>query len=239
MESPATLDIIIPCYDPRPGWEKVLSESISEIGKALPENVLQSVILVNDGSNTGVTEEGIDVLGKDLSGIKLIEYRKNMGKGFAVRKGVRSSEADIRIYTDIDMPYENAAIVDFYGMLSAGEADIVVTDRGDTYYRSLSFFRRMLSRSLRWLNGFLFGLRIKDTQGGLKGFNANGREVFLRTRINRYLFDLEFIQLASAAGLRLQAMDVKLKPGILLPAPGPLILFREMHNLILLLIRKR
>jgi hypothetical protein len=66
--------------------------------------------------------------------------------------------------------------------------------------------------------------------------NAAGREVFLRTQVNRYLFDLEFIQKASKAGLRLLAIDVRLKPDIILPSPSATVLLKELHNFIRLLI---
>ena len=36
-----------------------------------------------------------------------------------------------------------------------------------------------------------------ETQGGLKGFNARGKEIFLKTTIDEFLFDTEFIYRAS------------------------------------------
>ena len=235
MQRIQSLDIIVPCFNPRNGWEKLLSESIARIKQELPKNALQTVIVVNDGSTKGISEKGIEALFANLPEIKLIEYDKNKGKGYAVRKGVRSSEADIQIYSDIDIPYTDSAIVEFYNLLNEDKADIVIASRGDSYYNSLSFFRRVLSKSLRWLNGFLFGLKIKDTQGGLKGFNQVGRNVFLKTRVNRYLFDLEFIKKASKTDLVLAARDVKLKPDIVLPSPSPVLLMKEVFSFLKLL----
>lgn len=204
----------------------------------LPEGALAAVIVVNDGSNVGFEDAVVERLMAEVSGAKLIEYPKNKGKGFAVRAGVRSSDADLQIYTDVDVPYEENSLVRFYELLAAGEADVVVASRGESYYESLSGFRRILSKSLRWLNGLLFELKIKDTQGGLKGFNSKGKAVFLQTQVNRYLFDLEFIQKASKSGLRISAMDVSLKPDIILPAISPVVLLKELHNFIRLLIKR-
>ena len=39
----------------------------------------------------------------------------------------------------------------------------------------------------------VLSMPVTDTQCGLKGFNKKGREKFLATTINRYLFDFEFI----------------------------------------------
>ena len=238
MEKTKTLDIIIPCFNPRNGWERIVSESVAIIKNGLPQDVLNSVIIVNDGSTIGLSQEAVEILISSTPEVKLIEYGNNKGKGYAVRVGVRSSEADLQIYTDVDFPYVNDSVVRFYDILSNNEAEVVVASRGDSYYDSLSLFRRILSKSLRSLNGLLFGLKIKDTQGGLKGFNANGRAVFLQTRVNRYLFDLEFIQKASNSGLKMKALDVMLKPDIILPSPSPTILLKELNNFVRLLFSK-
>jgi glycosyltransferase involved in cell wall biosynthesis len=238
MASPKLVDMIVPCFNPRKGWDTVLSDSILRIKSELPEGAFGSVILINDGSSTGIDDQIVERLLGKTPEIKLIEYPKNKGKGFAVRTGVRSSDADLQIYTDVDFPYVDDSIVAFYELLSDDKVDVVVASRGASYYDSLSAFRRILSKSLRWLNGLLFGLKIKDTQGGLKGFNAMGREVFLQTRVNRYLFDLEFIQKASKAGLRIQALEVKLKPDIILPSPSPMILLKELNNFVRLLFSR-
>ncbi|MGB0369601.1 MAG: glycosyltransferase family 2 protein [Flavobacteriales bacterium] len=236
MQAEKTLDIIVPCFNPRVGWEKLLIDAVLKLKQDLPASALNSIILVNDGSQSGVTDTVVERLLQEIPEAKLIEYPKNRGKGYAVRMGVKSSEADIQIYTDVDFPYVEESIVEFYSFLSSGQADVVVASRGNSYYDSLSTFRRILSKSLRWLNGLLFGLKIKDTQGGLKGFNAAGKEIFVQTRVNRYLFDLEFIQKLSKTQLVLKPIDVELKPDIVLPSPSLMVLLKELHNFIRLLI---
>ncbi len=238
MSALKTLDIVIPCFNPRAGWEKVLTEGVRKVRAGLPEGVLRTVMVVNDGSVNGMTDRIVAQLQAEMPEFRLIAYSENRGKGHAVRTGIGSSIADLQIYTDVDLPYREESVIGFYKLLAANDADVVVASRGDSYYGSLSAFRRILSKTLRSLNGLLFGLKIKDTQGGLKGFNAAGREVFLKTRVNRYLFDLEFIQQASKAGLRMLAVDVELKPGIVLPSPSLVILLKELHNFIRLLIHR-
>lgn len=238
MSELKTVDIILPCFNPRSGWERSLIDGISSVRHTLPADALRAVIVVNDGSTNGISSQGLETLRSTIPELQIIEYSMNRGKGHAVRTGVAASASDLQIYTDVDIPYVNDSIGGFYRVLANGEADVVIASRGDSYYDSLSAFRRILSKSLRWLNGLLFGLKINDTQGGLKGFNAKGREVFLTTRIERYLFDLEFIKLASKADLRLKAVDVQLKPDIVLPSPKPGILLKELNNFIQLLFTR-
>jgi glycosyltransferase involved in cell wall biosynthesis len=238
MSNPKTLDIILPCYNPRSGWEKQLTVSLNNIRLLLGSDILNQVILVNDGSSTGISEREVAFLENEIPELKIIEYAQNKGKGFAVRKGVKSAAADLQIYTDIDVPYVDEAIIEFYTLLCNKEADVVIASRGDSYYDALSWFRRVLSKSLRAMNGMLFGLKIKDTQGGLKGFNQAGRSVFLQTSVNRYLFDLEFIQKVSNTDLKLVGVNVELKPDVVLPSPSITVLLKEMRNFIQLLLRK-
>ena len=238
MTNPKTLDIILPCFNPRTGWEAQLIASVKSIKSVLGEDVLNQVILVNDGSSTGISGSELEQLLQSIPEAKVIEYEKNKGKGFAVRKGVKSGTADLQIYTDIDIPYVNESIVQFYDILKNDEADVVIASRDDSYYDALSWFRRVLSKSLRGLNGLLFGLKINDTQGGLKGFNQEGRKVFLGTTVNRYLFDLEFIQKVSKSDLRLVGVDVELKKDVVLPSPSITVLLKELRNFIQLLLRK-
>lgn len=238
MSSFKTVDIIVPCFNPRAGWEVVLSQALARIKLLLPKGALSAVIVVNDGSTTGVTDAATQQLLAAHPELKIIAYAQNKGKGHAVREGIKASNAALQIYTDVDFPYVEDSVAQFYRLLNQGAADVVVASRGNSYYNSLSFFRRVLSKSLRGLNGLLFGLKINDTQGGLKGFNAAGRSVFLQTQVNRYLFDLEFIQKASQAQLNMLAVDVLLKPDIVLPSPSPTVLLKELNNFVRLLFSR-
>jgi glycosyltransferase involved in cell wall biosynthesis len=234
---PYPFDLIVPCFNPRSGWEKTLADAVTEIESSLGENTLKEVILIDDGSAAGFTKDSETILLHLNSRIRIIRSVGNHGKGHAVRLGLLSSASPIQIYTDVDFPYLNLHVVDFYNRLANDEADIIVASRGASYYDSLSPFRRWLSHSMRTVNRIAFGLRVSDTQGGLKGMNSRGRQVFLTTTINRYLFDLEFIQKASKQGLRILPIEVELKKGILLPSPKLGILMREVGNLLRLLFR--
>ena len=57
--------------------------------------------------------------------------------------------------------------------------------------------RKFISKILRTGSKNILRLKISDTQCGLKGFNKKGKNIFLKTTIDRYLFDLEFIFLVS------------------------------------------
>jgi len=155
-----------------------------------------------------------------------------------VRSGVKASTSAIQIYTDVDFPYTDRSITSIYHKLANGEANVIIASRSTSYYDSLSVFRRALSLTLKRMNALLFKLKESDTQGGLKGFDAKGKDVFLTTRIERYLFDLEFVQWVSKSDLKLMTLEVQLKPDISLPSPGISVLLDELGNFIRLLMKR-
>lgn len=81
-------------------------------------------------------------------------------------------------------------------MLLGGD-DVVVATRNRGYYKCLPLFRRLISCIFRFCNQYLLGMKFPDTQAGLKGFGLSGKEIFLSTRIDAYLFDWEFVYKAS------------------------------------------
>lgn len=230
MDLQHRLDIILPCFNPPPGWAEALPAMIQEIAAALGARVSLRLILVNDGSRQGVSEADLSLLRQAFPDMQYITYEQNCGKGHALREGAKVATGDFQIYTDIDLPYQTESVVQVYEALRAG-ADVAAGVRDHAYYTHVPTLRRWISKSLRWMLKTFLRTQINDTQCGLKGFNARGRDVFLRTRIERFLFDMEFIVLASnEKGIRLAPVPVTLKPGITFSKARLGILFKESLN---------
>ncbi len=209
------LDIILPCYNPPQDWARQLPIACADIAAQLGPDTIINVTLVNDGSQHGISTEDIAALQALLPSLHYIHYSNNQGKGYALRQGVADAKGDFQIYTDIDFPYTTASLVAVYHALARQGADIAAGVRDAAYYEHVPPLRRFISKFLRWLLRTFLSTKISDTQCGLKGFNARGRAVFLQTGIKRFLFDLEFIFLASTeTNIQLVPVDVQLKPGI-------------------------
>jgi glycosyltransferase involved in cell wall biosynthesis len=229
---PTTLDIILPCYNPPSvDWARQLPPAVQAIQSQLGPEVEITLILVNDGSKPGVIkEEDISWLQRHLPRFHYITYQPNHGKGHALRQGVAIAQSTYQIYTDIDFPYTTASFAAVFQALTQGK-DIAAGVRDHRYYEHVPPLRRFISKVLRWMLRTFLRTKIADTQCGLKGFNAQGRKVFLETRIERFLFDLEFIFLASnQPDVRIQAVEVELKPGVEFSRARMGILLRESVN---------
>ncbi len=232
----ARIDIILPCYNPPPLWSRKVADTFLEIEQQNPQHEW-GLIVVNDGSVVNFGPADIQLLQQTIRNGKVIDGAVNMGKGFVLREGVRRSESAFCIYTDIDFPYTPDSFQAILLALEQG-ADVAAGSRDASYYSSIPALRVAVSRLLRGLIRLCLRLKMADTQCGLKGFSRRGREIFLQTTIHRYLFDLEFIYLASRKkDIRLKAVPVVLREGIHFRRLSLKILLREGLNFLRIFFR--
>lgn len=227
--------LVLPCYNPPNEWEKIVVSSVKSIAEKT--GVIPQLIIVNDGSIKNVEFEKIEFIRAALKNFEWISYPENRGKGYALRQGVTKAKNDLIIYTDIDFPYLEESFLNLYTILQQGH-DVVPGHRGKEYYSKTPFLRKIISRFLRWTLKTFLRLPTDDSQCGIKGFNKKGAAVFMDTRIDRFLFDLEFIKLASKRKLKIQIAEVELKPNVVFSKVSFRILFREALNFLKILFRK-
>jgi len=206
---------------------------------AIPAETSIHTYLVNDGSKSGIRQEDIQLLTEKIGGFTYIDSPVNQGKGGALRDAVRQTTGKWVIYTDADYPYLIANAVEMFRLLSSDTADVVVGVRDEQYYDQLPLGRKIFSLSLKVMNYLFFPqLKVKDTQSGLKGFNQKGKEVFLKTRIPAFLFDMEFLVLASKRpDIRIQWIYVQAREGIVFSTMRAKTILTELYNFISILFR--
>ncbi len=223
--------ILLPCYNPTKNWEKKVIENYSEIENSLEAYTI-FLTVVNDGSNQVIDEQTIKSLEQNITNFNYLSYLPNKGKGYAIRYGINNSiDADYFIYTDLDFPYTNNSLLKLAKALLNSEADVIAGIKSETYYSQVPFFRRFISKTLRFMIKASLQLPISDTQCGLKGFNKKGKSIFLKTEIERFLFDLEFLRLASRNdNIKLVAQEVNLKEGVSFTKFNSKVIVNELGN---------
>lgn len=233
---PESIDIVLPCFNPNDTWMEELLAFHASITEFSPPNY----IIVNDGSSHGNIEQQIKTLQQSGISLQFISYQLNKGKGYALRKGIQSSTADLILYTDIDFPFTNKSMKSLISVLQNQNVDIAVGYRSDSYYeKKMSRFRKLLSKAFRFFVKQILKMPVTDTQCGLKAFNKKGKEKFLATTINRYLFDFEFIyESCKDKSLTIQPVQVQLKENIIFSKMKLKIIFQETLNLIRILLFK-
>ena len=230
------VSLVLPCYNPAPGWEQVVYANYNSFAKDVQKPV--ELIIVLDGKSANVSEGSLSFLKTNISALTIVEYPENRGKGYAIRHGVARAKGDIIIYTDIDFPYTEESMRSVYECLQKDACDVAIGVKNDTYYAHVPFVRRIISRFLRFFIRLFLSMPITDTQCGLKGFKHDVAHLFLQTTIDRYLFDLEFVRNCyKSKKYRVQAIPVALNENIHFRSMNFRILLPEMINFIKLLFK--
>ena len=228
-------DLILPFYKPHEGWLDHLLESVALLKQDLNRRgSTLHIILANDGSpKSCYPDEALNAIRAAADEFSFSSYDVNHGKGFCLRHALEQADGDFQIYTDGDFPFGWQCVVDAFDRLSSG-ADVVMGIRGSDYGKALHPFRKFISKGVRRLNRFLLGMpeRYLDTQAGMKGFRGAGKQAFLDTTVNTFLFDTEFILLAWDRGLTIDTIPLSLRPGLSFSKMGWRVLFRELRHFI-------
>jgi glycosyltransferase involved in cell wall biosynthesis len=240
LASSRSLDLVHPCYNPHKGWAEDLLHYFQQFRDQLPADLQVSVYLVNDGSSHGIQASDLSLLEAGIASFHFIDLPKNVGKGAALREAVKQTTGDLIIYTDADYPYKMENALEMYRRLASGNVDVVVGVRDEQYYDSLPLRRKIFSLSLKLMNYLFFPrLKVKDTQSGLKGFNQRGKELFLKTQISAFLFDMEFLVLVSRSkDIRFEWIYVQLRDGIQFSSMKFKTILTELFNFTSILIRR-
>ena len=231
------LDIVLPCYNPAEGFIGVLGDRFAALQAAYPDRRMR-LIVSNDGSTRNFDPEVRAALTEAIPGTLLAGHEQNAGKGAAVRAGIAVSTAPYTIYTDIDMPYSAESMCKVIDRVFEGW-DVVIAVRNKSYYSKLSPLRKLMSHGSQVMNRLFLGTRHTDTQGGLKGLSPAAREIMLRTRVNDFLFDTEFISLASRTkGITILDVETTLREDVVLSKMSMRVLFRELRNFFRIIFRR-
>jgi glycosyltransferase involved in cell wall biosynthesis len=230
------IDIVLPVYNPLPGWEGIVIQRYRSLCGRLAD-VDFSLTVVNDGSSRldAVSKETLQA---QLPQIQWIEYEVNRGKGYALRKGIQHTSGDWIVFTDIDWPYTEDSMVRLIQTMLDG-ADVAIGVRDQDYYKHLPPMRMRISKWLRAFNARLLKLKVNDTQAGLKGFHSLYKPIFMKTTIDRYLFDLEFIyRLSKIREINMVSVPIKLREGITFSTMNRKILLQETMNFLKVLVSR-
>ncbi|MDO8588691.1 MAG: glycosyltransferase family 2 protein [Armatimonadota bacterium] len=196
------LSVVIPAYNERVRIEDTLRSVqtyLSESGRSY------EILVVNDGSTDG-TLDVLRRLDSEISGLKVLSYEQNMGKGYAVRQGMLAASGELALLSDADLasPIEELPRLD--AALSKG-ADVAVGSRavtGSVREVHQSFIRETGGRALNLIIQALAVPGIMDTQCGFKLFRREcAQAVFPQCFLNGFGFDVEVLYLARRLGFKL------------------------------------
>ena len=155
--------------------------------------------MVSDGSADATSEEAARHV---EHGVRVMQYDRNLGKGYALRTGSAIARGDYVAWIDSDMDLDPALLKDFLGRAIDGDLDAVVgSKRHPESEVSYPMRRRIYSWLYQQLVRSMFSLDVRDTQVGMKLFRREVlEEVLPVVLVKRYAFDLEILAVARSFG---------------------------------------
>jgi dolichyl-phosphate beta-glucosyltransferase len=209
-----TLSIVIPVYNE----EKRLQFAFKALEKGLNFDGIkvEEVIFVNDGSKDNtlqILKETKGVLEKSANvAVAIISYRKNKGKGYAVRKGMLASKADYTLLMDVDMSTPLNQIKKFIPAMTEGKNVVIGTRKGKISMVGVHqpWHRELLGKGFTLFTQVLLNTYVSDFTCGFKAFSMKAKDaIFNDARINRWSYDAEILFLAKRAGYDIVEVPVK------------------------------
>jgi dolichyl-phosphate beta-glucosyltransferase len=168
------------------------------------------IIVAADG-NDG-TREIVAKLRESNPAIHVTGHPERLGKGRGIREAVALSAGKIIGYADADYKVPIEEFDKIEPLLK--EFDVVIGSRAverSLVERPQPWYRRVGSRGFAVFMHTVVGLpEIGDTQCGFKFFRRSvAQELFRCQKIDRYMFDVEILSLATLFGYRIKEVAIR------------------------------
>ena len=190
------LSIVIPCYNERETIRLIIDYVCNSPYEP------KEIIIVDDYSTDGTR----DILHSELKNKvdKIFFHEQNMGKGAALRTGIKAATGDIVIIQDADLEYNPNEYPKLVEPIIRGKADVVIGSRfmGGMAHRVLYFWHRIGNGFLTLLSNMLTNLNLTDMESCYKVFR---REIIQKVEIeeNRFGFEPEITAKIAKLGCRI------------------------------------
>ena len=152
--------IIVPCYNE----EETIATTVEKL-KGINIDCEKEILVVDDGS----TDNSANIVEK-IKGVKLVRHNKNMGKGSAVKTGVKLATGDVIVIQDADLEYLPEEIPRLIKPLFEKKADVVYGSRFLGSHKGMSASHFLGNKILSIVTRILYKADVTDVMTGQKAF---------------------------------------------------------------------
>ena len=201
------LSIIIPVYNE----EQTISEVVERVRAVELGAIEKEIIIADDGSSDG-TRDAMDR--SPWAGdprIRIYHNEINVGKGAAIRLGLKFATGDIVLIQDADLELDPQEYGGLLAPILGGKTEVVYGSRFLRPTHRVAWRSRLANRVLTWLTNLLFRTRLTDMETAYKVFR---REVLdgVRLRCVGFDFEPEFTAKVTLTGRRIVEVPITYRP---------------------------
>jgi glycosyltransferase involved in cell wall biosynthesis len=188
--------------------EAILGKALASLGRSIAGFSEVAVLVVDDGSTDRTSE-----VAREGGADRVVRLPAHRGLAAAFSAGLEEAlavGADVIVNFDADLQYDAADIPALVAPILAGQADLVVGDRGPGSLAHFSPGKRLLQRVGSWAVRQASGLEIPDAASG---FRALSREAARRVNVfSKMTYTLETLIQAGSKDLRVASVPVAAHP---------------------------
>lgn len=196
MQEIKLISVIVPCYN----QEQTIVRDLGRIKSVLDQlRYPTELICVVDGK-VDETFARASIFASKYENVKTIGYETNKGKGYAVRFGMSQSHGDLIGFIDSGMDLNPNGLAMLLEHFEWYDADIIVGSKRHPVSKvDYPWQRKLLSIGYQLIVLVLFGLKVRDTQVGMKFFKREVLEKVLpRLLVKAFAFDVEILAVANS-----------------------------------------
>lgn len=199
MSAKPKVVVVMPAYNA----EKTLHMTYA----ALPRDVVDLVILVDDGSSDATAK-----VAREL-GLELFMHNRNYGYGANQKTCYREAlkaGADIIVMVHPDYQYDPTLLPEVIRPIQDGAADVVLGSRllgAHPMKQGMPWWKYISNRFLTGMENFVFGLKLSEYHTGYRAYNRRALEsVNFGMNSDAFIFDQEIM--AQFVDLRFRVAEV-------------------------------
>jgi glycosyltransferase involved in cell wall biosynthesis len=166
------ISVVVPALNEERSIGDIIERTLSERKKILSE--IEEIkdfefIVVNDGS----TDRTGEIVRGYADEVILIEHERNMGYGFALKRGFQAATGDLIAFYDGDGTYPPECLSDLIKKMIEKDADVVIGSRMAGEKSDMPLQRRVGNKFFAYLLSWIVGRRISDTASGMRVFRKS------------------------------------------------------------------
>ncbi len=204
------LSIVIPVYNEA----KTIKELLKRINQVDLRKIRKEIILVDDFSTDG-SRKVIEKLDKKY--IKVFQPR-NMGKGAALKAGIKISSGDFIIFQDADLEYDPndykkllEPILDKKTNISFGTRFVGQEFKLFGKHKTMHSTHWIGNKFLTLAFNFLYGTKLTDVEPCYKLFRSSILKS-IKVNTNRFEYDIELMCKLVRKGHKIMQLPIKYNP---------------------------
>ena len=176
------------------------------LSAVLSVDIEKEVIIVDDYSTDG-TRDKYPELEQQNPEIRVFLQEKNMGKGAALRRGIKEAAGDVVIFQDADLEYDPNEYPMLLKPIIEGKADVVYGSRfaGGECHRALRYWHAQGNKVLTTVSNWFSDLYLTDMETCYKVFK---RDIIQAIDIEETRFGVEPEITAKMAALKVRLYEV-------------------------------